>query len=136
MTDFTPIGWDVDKYLSEHDESELSALLVGHRVTKVADDHLLLDDGTVLKFEGNTGCGGCSSGWYELTELNNVDNIITAVEIEALPDNDYSRDDGVYRIFVFADNKRLNLATFEGTDGNGYYGTGFSILVRPPRQGE
>lgn len=37
-----------------------------------------------------------------------------------------------YKIFVFADNQQINLATFEGTDGNGYYGTGYCIEVFDP----
>jgi hypothetical protein len=31
-----------------------------------------------------------------------------------------------------ADNEQINVATFEGSDGNGYYGTGFSITVLKP----
>lgn len=40
--------------------------------------------------------------------------------------------EGHYRIFVFTENQRINLMQFDGTDGNGYYGTGFWLLVRPP----
>lgn len=28
--------------------------------------------------------------------------------------------------------QKVNLAAFSGTDGNGYYGTGFSIHVKAP----
>lgn len=120
--------------LDQDDTDAISRLLVGHAVTKVAEDHLLLDDGTVLKLFGNDGGCACSSGCYDLTELNGVDNVITSVEIEANPDDDGSAAyEGTYRIFVFADNQKINLATFVGTDGNGYYGTGFHILIRRPR---
>lgn len=44
------------------------------------------------------------------------------------PDDKYGRS-GAYQIFVFADNRPINLATFEGDDGNGYYGTGFWVEV-------
>jgi hypothetical protein len=126
-----PAGID---HLDHDQEAEIAELLVGHKVTKVSDDHLMLDDGTVLKLFGNDGGCACSAGCYDLTELNGVDNIITRVEVEAKPDDDsiFDGEPGTYRIFVFADNQKINLATFEGTDGNGYYGTGFHVLVRRP----
>jgi hypothetical protein len=125
--------WKGESY-SEVDPAAIERLLTGHRVTKVADDHLLLDDGTLLKLIGNDGGCGCDAGCYPLTELNGVDNVITRVEVDARPSgDDYPNDaEGAYRIFVYADNERVNLATFTGSDGNGYYGTGFEILVRRP----
>lgn len=116
--------------LTEENKNEIRCLLIGRKVTKVSENTLTLDDGHTLVLSGNEGCGGCASGWYELTELNGVDNKITWVSFEDNPD--YERDDGSdgsYRIFVLADNTRINLATFEGSDGNGYYGTGYSIQV-------
>ena len=115
--------------LTEQDKVAITELLVGHKVTKVTDDKLILDDGTKLTLMGNMGCAGCVSGQYELSELNGVDNIITAVEFEDDPgDSDWDLD-GSYRIFVYANNEKINLATFNGTDGNGYYGTGYRIDV-------
>lgn len=109
---------------------ELASLLVGRTVAKVANNELLLDDGTRLELVGNYGCAGCTSGGYDLTELNGCGNIVTKVELENLPhDGD---GEGVYRIFVYADNQRINLATFTGSDGNGWYGTGYSITVTRP----
>ena len=70
--------------------------------------------------------------------LNSADNAITAVEFDYAPhsDDDDDIDDeagsGYYRIFVYAENQKINLMQFDGTDGNGYYGTGFEILVRRP----
>ena len=114
----------------ETDHEEIKQLLVGHKVVKVADDTLTLDDGRLLKFRGNEGGCSCGSGDYELTELNGTDNLIMNVEFEDSPDGDWTdHGDGRYRIFVFADNQKINLATFEGSDGNGYYGTGYSITV-------
>lgn len=106
----------------EHDA--IVALLLGHKVERVDNETLRLDNGTSLTLKGNEGGCSCGAGDYELTELNGVDNIITNVELLDDPDGE-----GAYRIFVFADNKRINLATFEGSDGNGYYGTGYSIKV-------
>ena len=77
----------------------------------------------------NEGCGGCSSGWYSITELNECDNVITNVEFEC-EDIDDEYDDTSYRIFVYAEDKRIKILQVDGTDGNGYYGTGYSIRVR------
>lgn len=117
--------------LDETNKAEIEALLVGRTVTKVADDTLLLDDGRRLQFVGHEGGCSCGAGDYDLTELNGVDNVITEVEFVDSPDGDYDDGDGHYRIFVFADNVRVNLATFEGSDGNGCYGTGYSIHIEP-----
>lgn len=124
----------------------LTDVLVGRRIVDAVVDRdfpvvidygikpegmLVLDDGTKLYLAGNEGCGGCSSGWYELECLSTVDNIITDVKIVEDPDDDYEREGsgGRYEIFVYADNKKVNVATFSGTDGNGYYGSGFRFLV-------
>lgn len=116
----------------DHDDAEaITALLVGRKITKVSDTELLLDNGTALRLEGHEGGCSCGAGDYELTELNGCDNIITSVELVNSPDSDYDEGDGTYRIFVIADNQRINLATFTGSDGNGYYGTGYYIHVRP-----
>lgn len=120
----------------ETDKTEIEGLLVGRTVTKVANDTLVLDDGRRLRFIGNDGGCACNAGCYDLTELNGVDNIITKVEFVDSPSGDDEAGDGHYRIFVFADNRKVNLATFEGTDGNGYYGTGYAIHVSATAVGE
>jgi hypothetical protein len=140
--EFTPIkansdyssSRDFDTHYDQEAHGGVEALLLGHAVAKVADDHLLLDDGTLLKLVGNDGGCACSAGCYDLTALNGVENIITAVEFEDDPGGDGWNDDyaGAYRIFVFSGNERINLATFEGSDGNGYYGTGYHVMVRLP----
>ena len=135
------------KTLNEEDRTEITGLLMGRKVTKVDGEHLLLDDGTVIKAIGHDGGCGCSAGCYDLSVLNGVDNIITRVEYDYQPSGDWEKpergtphpddpeDDwtGYYRVFVFADNQQINLMQFDGTDGNGYYGTGFEILVREAR---
>lgn len=91
---------------------------------------MVLSDGTALRLHANEGCGHCANGRFELTELNECANIITNVEVV-----DYEPDGGdldpgrVYRVFVYAEDRRVNLATFEGSDGNGWYGTGFWVEV-------
>ena len=103
-------------------------LLLFHKVVSVQarndqDAELVLDNGTVLEVYGNEGCGGCENGWYYLTALNKCDNAITNVEVV--------RDEceTVFSIFVYADDTRINLITYEGDD-NGYYGTGYYLRVK------
>lgn len=96
-----------------------------------AGGRLTLDDGTVLYVYPNEGCGGCSSGWYDIEALQTCDNIITSVDVEVedttTPDA-YLRDTR-YSIFVLAEDKRIEAVTIVGDDGNGYYGTGFRLAV-------
>lgn len=122
------------KEVHHFEEDAIEQLLLGRTVTQVADDHLLLDDGTLLKVVPNEGCS-CSSGNYDLTHLSSVENIITKVEFDYEPTSDddetgWTGEDGHYRIFVFAGDQRINLLQVDGTDGNGYYGTGYSLVVR------
>lgn len=121
------------KNVIDHDEtSKLRDLFVGKSVRKVADDRLELSDGTRLRLEGNEGCGGCPAGFYTLTKLNECENIITNVVVEMEEEDDSIEPDCTYRLFVISGEDKVNLATFEGTDGNGYYGTGFWIEVMAP----
>ena len=141
--------------MSEHMPSEdrLRELLVGRSVVRaeIRDEPperyesgptgvLTLDDGTVLKVWGNDGGCACSAGCYPLASLNEVGNAITNVEVEEKPDDEYKDCEhgckswdcehvGFYRIFVYAEDHRIPLASFEGSDGNGYYGTGWWLSV-------
>lgn len=118
-------------YYDENNKEEIRELLVGRKVIKVDDETLTLDDGKTLVLAGNDGGCSCGAGDYYLRELNGCDNIITSVEFEDNPADDTTDFyEGYYKIFVLADNNRINLATFEGSDGNGYYGTGYTIQVK------
>jgi hypothetical protein len=119
-------------HIQESETERINALFVGRTVEKVSDDRLRLDDGTELQVEANEGCGGCSNGWYELKALNDCPNVITRAEVveEELSEDSWS-EERRYTLFVYADNQKINLATVEGDDGNGYYGTGFEIVVTP-----
>lgn len=121
--------------LTQDDPADIAALLVGHRITKIAEHEMLLDDGRRLIFPDTDGGCACDAGCYDLTELNGVDNIITAVELHNDPAGDDLDGEGVYRIFVYADNQKINLATWVGSDGNGYYGTGYAIHVKEANSG-
>ncbi len=119
--------------LDQTDIVEVKELLIGRKVVNVEDDKLLLDNGAVLRIVPNKGCGGCSNGWYYLRALNKVENAITDVEMirEELPNPDFCGPDTAYRIFVYAAGiqGRQTLLDIEGSDGNGYYGTGYEIEV-------
>ena len=108
-----------------YNEKEIKELLIGRKIKKVDESTLLLDNGTVLEIYGNDGCGGCSNGWYSITELNECDNIITNVIF-----NCDSTDDGddAFQIFVYAEDKHIKLLQCEGHD-NGYNGCGYYIDV-------
>lgn len=123
--------------MQQGDEANIRRLLLGHRIKKIADDHMELDDGTVVKIVPNRGGCSCGAGDYELADLNECDNIITAVELvvgdvgdSADPWNTYT----AYEVFVVAEDKRINLFSVTGDDGNGYYGTGYELLVRYPKE--
>lgn len=149
--DFTPIpdpasDWttpDGVRRVDQTQEDYITGLLMGRTVTKADGQHLVLDNGTVIKAIGHEGGCACSAGCYDLSVLNGADNVITRVEYDYQPagDDKYPatgthpddpEDDwtGFYRVFVYADNQRINLMQFDGSDGNGYYGTGFELLVR------
>lgn len=112
-------------------EQKVKDLLLYHKVVSVEQidaqtAKLILDNGVALLTKGNRGCGGCNNGWYEITDLNDCDNIITNVEcVINAAENGY---EDAYHIFVYAEDKRINLVEYEGED-NGYYGTGYDLYV-------
>lgn len=133
---------------TEDNPDEIAALFVGRRIVLAEkgdfdypdrkwgdkpEGRLVLDDGTVLYLAGNDGGCACSAGCYPLSKVAAVDNVITSARVEAKPAGDDfgGYEDGTYRIFVFADNQEINVAEFVGSDGNGYYGSGFSLAVVP-----
>ena len=119
-----------DKTLCECNEKEIEELLLGHKVTVDDYDNLVLDNGVVLQINPNIGCGGCESGNYYLEHIASVNNAITNVEfVEEFEDDCYYEH---YRIFVIADGMTTELLDVYGTDGNGYYGTGYTIDVYMP----
>lgn len=110
---------------------DLKKLLLYHKVVdaKVISDYggeLILDNGMTLEVIPNNGCGGCSNGWYYLSDLAKCENVITDVSIEYSQNDDY---DEVIRVFVFTEDERIKLIDVYGSEGNGYYGRGFNIYV-------
>ena len=117
-------------YIPEEDnEKYLKELLIGHSITKVNGKTLELDNGTQLEFIGNEGCC-CGAGCYDITELNECKNVITNVEFENEENNSCWGELYSYKIFVYAENKRIKLLQCDGDDGNGYYGTGYHINIK------
>ena len=115
----------------DHDDQYMmEKMLLGRRIVAADEDTLTLDDGGKLEVLGNDGCGGCHSGNYDVTAVSDFPNVITSVEVQR-----GKRENGgtVYRLFVYAAGLTPGeVATVEGSDGNGYYGTGFSIRVISP----
>lgn len=119
-----------DRTLCECNEKEIEELLIGHKITVDDYDKLVLDNGVVLQINPNIGCGGCESGNYYLEHIASVNNAITNVEfVEEFDDDCYHEH---YKIFVIADGMTTELLDVYGTDGNGYYGTGYTIDVYIP----
>lgn len=119
-----------DRTLCECNEKEIEELLLGHKVTVDDYNNLVLDNGVVLQINPNIGCGGCESGNYCLEHIASVNNAITNVEfVEEFEDDCYYEH---YKIFVIADGMTTELLDVYGTDGNGYYGTGYTIDVYLP----
>ena len=112
------------------EEARIRKLLLYRKIVKVENDTLYLDNGIELEICPNEGCGGCSSGWYYLTELNDCDNAITNVEFVCDNCGEDSEYETSYKIFVFAENKMIKILQVDGSDGNGYYGSGYSIIVK------
>lgn len=128
----------MEKLLSHYNEKEIKKILMYRKIVKVDEDTLYLDNGVELKVLPNEGCGGCGNGWYWLKELNGCDNAITNVEFEceSLNPDDRWSEEYSYKIFVFAEDTRIKIVQVDGDDGNGYYGTGYSIRVKMPGRKE
>lgn len=120
----------MNRELCYYDENAIRELLMFRKIVKAKNDTLYLDNGIELEVCPNSGCGGCSSGWYDIVELNDCDNAITNVEFCCDEDTNDDYDDTSYKIFVFAENKKIKILQVDGSDGNGYYGSGYSIIVK------
>lgn len=119
------------------DSGDFTPLLAGRYVANIINDTMILDDGTHLEFEGNEGCD-CGSGQYDITsmfERGTPAARIMSAEVDVTvddPDDEYS--DLTYTLFVIIEDERLPLVECQGNDGNGYYGSGFTVRVTIPGQ--
>lgn len=128
--------------MNYNQDSDLTPLFVGRKIvaTHMEQDGnwpvnkgtLTLDNGIVLSIEANEGGCSCSAGDYFITSLSTVDNVITNVEVIDEVTDDGWDEDHQYRIFVYTEHEAINAVVIDGSDGNGYYGTGFWITVSDP----
>jgi hypothetical protein len=134
--------------LNQGSIEDISALLTGRRIVAAelgrferpdrdwgdaATGKLTLDDGTVVLVAPNQGGCACSAGDYDLTSLAACDNVITGVRLAVEPDvEDRWQTGQSYRIYVVADAVEINTVQIDGDDGNGYYGTGYELIVVLP----
>lgn len=116
----------------DSDDGLYTQLLRGRYVTSIDDGTITLDDGTELYIHGNEGSGGCESGWYWLENVykqgSRQARIMSAYVAYGEDDEDAP---SVYTLFVMVDGNptQLPLATVRGDNGNGYYGTGFTLTA-------
>lgn len=136
------------KTLKQNDAEGISVLLTGRRIVAVEEGYfdrpdrewgdtptgkLTLDDGTEVLVAPNQGGCSCSAGDYHLKSLAACDNVITDVKLAAEPigEEDWGTKQS-YRIYVVADATEINVVQIDGDDGNGYYGTGYELIVVLP----
>lgn len=118
---------------------EYTKILRGRYITDIATDGeiaatITLDNDTTLELIGSWGCS-CGNGVTYIKHVfqrggRNARIINARVETTHSDERYYETD---YTIFVMIDGNpsQLPLATMQGYDENGYYGTGFTIYVRP-----
>lgn len=116
--------------LSSDELADLLKELVGMKITSMYDELIVLEDGTRIEIDINEGCGGCSSGWSELSIVNQMNS----VDLDAAIMNvEYAQDNGssdTFKIFIYlANNETIELDGDDGV-GNGYYGSGFWVTVK------
>ena len=117
--------------INQDEQDRVKELLLYKKIIKVDEDCLYLSNGVTLQIVANEGCS-CGAGYYSITELNTCDNVITDVELVAdYVSSSEEGDNYSYKIFVYAEDNRIKVLQVDGSDGNGYYGTGYLIYVIP-----
>lgn len=116
--------------ISYGDDEQIKKLLLGRKIVKVADDQVKLDNGDLVKIVPNVDC--CVA--YNITDLNDVDNIITRVECVVEDEEPAEVFAGTYAVYVVAEHKKIKAWGVSGDDGNGYYGTGYQLFVKRRRE--
>ena len=116
------------------DDGLYTQILRGRYVTRIDGSTITLDNGTELHIQGNEGCGGCGNGWYWLEQVYKQGSRRARIMSAYVAYDEEDKDEespSVYTIFVMVDGNptQLPLATVRGSDGNGYYGTGFTLTA-------
>lgn len=118
--------------LNETEEKEIRELLVGRKIIEVKNNNtFILDNEMRLLVNPNSGCC-CGAGDYAIKHISKANNAITNVEFVR---DDYEEKHEYftsYKIFVIADGLQTEILDVYGTDGNGYYGTGYEVQVYVP----
>lgn len=118
---------------------EYAKILRGRYITDIATDGeiaatITLDNGTTLELTGSCGCSCGNGATYikHVFQRGGRNARIMNARVETTHD-DERHDETDYTIFVMIDGNptQLPLATMQGYDENGYYGTGFTIYARP-----
>jgi hypothetical protein len=111
------------------DTDKIKKILVGRKIVETKGNRLTLDNGTELFIHPNDGGCSCGAGDYYLENINKFDNVITDAEVKVISLDNYD-DEKFYQLFVYSGGISTSVADIHGGDGNGYYGTGFSITVK------
>lgn len=137
------------KSLEYSDVNEIKELFMGRRIiaVEIFDEpqqikdswneftgRMRLDNERIVYIAPNQGGCICGAGDYTLTHLATVDNIITRVDVinDPASDDTYNQETQSYRIFVLAGHEQINAMIIDGSDGNGWYGTGYELLIFDP----
>lgn len=115
--------------LTSNDEDGIRSLFVGRSIVTAEDGVLTLDDGTQVELRGNDGSWGSSSGNYRVDQMLAHPHVITGVALANIREGESQRN---YKIFVYSDSLFTEVASFRGDDGNGWYGTGYTLEVVLP----
>jgi hypothetical protein len=107
----------------------IKEILVGRKIVKADMTDLILDNGTILQIVPNQGGCSCGAGDYYLDNISKFDNVITDVEVKDIEEDEYG-EFHTYQLFVYSGGISTSVADIKGDDGNGYYGTGFYIVVK------
>lgn len=121
------------KRINQDSDKEITDLLLGRRViTVLGGDTLVLDNGVEIEVVPKQGCSGCTSGVYDIDYINSCEAVITSVKLSDEDGDPDGKDAHTYKIYVLAANKEQVLLSVSGDDGNGYYGTGYTLNVKYP----
>lgn len=123
MTEYIETRWSAEG-------SDFADLLVGRRIVELAEDKVVLDDGTELVLEPGGDCCAYFEGVFRAIDLD--DNVITRVEQVPHADMDEAGryTDDLFSIFIYTAHKQIAAADVKGSEGSGYYGSSINIEVR------
>jgi hypothetical protein len=123
---------DTSCYSSTHyscmTSDDLACEIVGHRISKISDTSITLDNGNILEFENCEDC--CSWFVYEINNIDINDNIVTKVEVTG----DEAPDEGSasWTLHILSRDKKVCDIDIDGDATNGYYCHSIELIVKKP----